>query len=99
MIRVAWPSAIATKAEVWRVLDLSGMTKSVRESRNFVRAGYIWLDGNHVLSLRDTVDVGRVFRLEIRFPNGVVRGENIMLVRPVRHKPRTNHPDKEYRKP
>lgn len=99
MLKVVWPSAVATRGEVWRVLDLSGLTKSVRESENFLKAGYVWLDDNHILSLRDTVELGRLFRLEIRFPNGVVRARNIMLVRPTRYKPRNNYPDTAYRKP
>lgn len=98
MLIVTWPSAVATRAEVWRVLDLSGMTNSVRQSRNFVKAGFVYLNGNHITSLRDLMDVGRDYRLEIRFPNGVVQGQNIRLVKPVRYKARINQPDTRYHK-
>lgn len=98
MLIVAWPSAIAMRAEVWRVLDLSGMTNSVRQSRNYVKAGFVYLNGDLISTLKDQMDVGRVYRLEIRFPNGVVQGQNIRLTRPVRYKPRLNQPDTRYNK-
>lgn len=99
MLTVAWPSTIAPLAEIWRVLDLSGITKSVRESRNFLRAGYVYLNRRQVTSLREMVEVGSLFRLELRFPNGVVKGENIFLSRPVHYKPRVNTPDTPRYKP
>lgn len=99
MLTVRWPSAIATRAEVWRVLDLSGMTNSVRQSRNYVRAGFVFLNGEPIRTLKDQMELGRVYRLELRFPNGVVQGQNIFLSRPVLYKPRTNQPDTRYHKP
>jgi ribosomal protein S4 len=56
------------------------MTKSVRESRNFTRAGYVFIDGARVSSLSYTVELGRLFTLEIRFPNNVVVSREIMVV-------------------
>lgn len=99
VLLVAWPSVVATKAEVWRVLDLSGMTTSVRQSRNFVKAGFVFLDGNPISTLRDQMDLGRNYCLEIRFPNGVIVARNLRLVKPVRYKARTNTPDTRYQKP
>ena len=78
-IKVVWPSAIATEAEAWRVLDLSGITTSVRQSRNVVRAAYVFLDGNRI-TLRHRIPLGKEVRLEIRWPNGRVRGEDIMVI-------------------
>lgn len=98
VLLVAWPSVVATKAEVWRVLDLSGMTTSVRQSRNFVKAGFVFLDGNPISTLRDQMDLGRNYCLEIRFPNGVTVVRNLRLVKPVRYKARTNAPDTRYQK-
>ncbi len=77
---VQWPSAIALQAEIWRVLDLSGLTKSVRESRNFTKAGFVFLDGNRVHGLKATVQVGNTFVLELRFPNKRVKSLDIKLV-------------------
>lgn len=99
MLLVTWPSAIATHAEVWRVLDLSGMTNSIRQSRNFVKAGFVFLNGNSISNLRDQMEIGREYRLEIRFPNGIVQGQNVRLTRPVLYKPRINQPDTRYHKP
>jgi hypothetical protein len=80
MIKVNWPTrSMETQAQVWRVLDLCGMTKSVRESRNFTKAGYVSLNGNPVLSLKTTVGLGVPFTLTLTFPNGVVREAEIML--------------------
>jgi hypothetical protein len=80
VITVVWPSAIARDAQIWRLLDLSGMTKSVRESRNFTRAGYLYLNGNKVSGLKALVSVGSQFTLEIRFPNGKITSRDIHLV-------------------
>lgn len=99
MLTVAWPSRTATQAEAWRVLDLSGMTKSVRQSRGYVLSGYLYVNGNHVLNLKETVAIGKVLRFELRFPNGVVQGQTIFIVRPTLYKPRINQPDTAYRKP
>ncbi len=92
-ITVQWSSVLATRAEVWRVLDLSGMTKSVRESRNFTKAGFTFVDGNAVRTLKKQVKLGNPFTLELRFPNGVVKSQKIMLVpRALSTKPRQNTP-------
>jgi hypothetical protein len=99
MLTVAWPSHRATRAEVWRVLDLSGLTKSVRDSRNFLRAGYVYLDGERLFSLQDTVEIGKPFLLELRFPNGVTERQQIYLTRLGHYKPRSNTPLRTYYKP
>jgi hypothetical protein len=93
MLYVNWPSAVATEAEVWRVLDLSGMTRSVRESRNFTLAGFVYLNGNKVSGLKDKVYVGAVFTLELRFPDGFTKSQKIFLrAMPKIKNPRQNSP-------
>lgn len=67
-------------AEVWRVLDLSGLTNSVRESRNYTKAGFVYKDGVRVSSLKDRVQLGSTFTLELRFPNGRTKSKEITLV-------------------
>lgn len=96
---VTWPSAVAKKAEVWRVLDLSGMTTSVRQSRNFVKANFVYLNGELVTSLQDKMDIGKDYRLEIRFPNGVVKTQIVRLVPPTNYRARSNQPLTRYHKP
>ena len=80
MVTVSWPSSVADYAEVWRILDLSGLTGSVRLSRNYTKAGFVYLNGNPVLNLKQTVKVGSKFTLELRFPNGRIKSREIMLV-------------------
>lgn len=80
------------------MLDLSGMTKSVRQSRGYVLSGYLYVNGNRVLNLKETVEIGKVLHFELRFPNGVVQRDTIFLVRPTLYKPRINQPDTTYRK-
>ena len=99
MLIVIWPSSVATHAEVWRVLDLSGLANSVRQSMNFIRAGLVFLDNQPIRSFKDKMEVGKDYRLEIRFPNGVVTGHDIRLSRPTHYKPRLNQPDTRYHKP
>ena len=79
-IVVEWPSVIALQAQIWRVLDLSGMTNSVRQSRNFTRAGYTFLNGNRVNGLKAIVALSSTFTLELRFPNGRIKSRDITLV-------------------
>jgi hypothetical protein len=97
MLNVAWPSAIASQAEVWRVLDLSGLTKSVRESKNYTLAGFVYVNGQRIFTLKETVAIGSSFRLELRFPNGVVDFRDIFLSRKINYKPRSNQPTIEQR--
>jgi hypothetical protein len=81
MIEIGWPTLQKqVNAQVWRVLDLSGLTKSTRDSRNFTKSGYVYLDDTCITSLRHTVALGDPFRLELRFPNGRIKGADIMLV-------------------
>lgn len=81
MIEIGWPTQQKqVMAQVWRVLDLSGLTKSVRDSKNYTRSGYVYLDGNLITSLKHTVPLGSPFVLELRFPNGRIKGADIMLV-------------------
>ena len=77
---VQWPSVVARQAEIWRILDLSGLTKSVRESRNFTKAGFVFLNGNRVHGLKAAVQVNNTFTLELRFPNKRVKSLDITLV-------------------
>lgn len=101
MIRVGYPAVrYITQANIWRVLDLSGLTRSVRESRNVLRSGWVFLNNNQVLSKKARVSLGVPFTLEIRFPNGRIRGEEIILfpIDSILKKPRSNEPFKTFRK-
>lgn len=89
MLIVTWPSTSATHAEIWRLLDLSGMTKSVRQSLNVMKAGHVWVDYVQYRSLRDRIEIGRPYRFEIRWPNGLVTVETIKAVHRVNYKGRT----------
>jgi hypothetical protein len=93
-IKIEWPSAIATHVEIWRLLDLSGMTKSVRESRNFTKAGFVYVNGSATRSLKTRVRMGDPVTLELRFPNGVIKTRELQPVpRPTgRRKPREQGP-------
>lgn len=100
ILYVNWPSVVATEAQVWRVLDLSGLTRNPRESSNFTRAGYVYLNGNLVSGLKDTVKIGEPFMLELRFPNGVRKVRQIFLRNlPKIKNPRQNGPFVVHRKP
>jgi ribosomal protein S4 len=98
---VTWTSRVANNAQVWRVLDLSGITSSVRESRNFIRAGYVYVNGNQILDFRRTVPLGAVLLFELRFPNGVVKSHQVKVI-PREYAPgtnqRSNNPTKKHRK-
>ena len=81
MIKIGWPTLRKqVNAQVWRVLDLSGLTRSVRESRNYTKSGFVYLNGNRITSLKATVAIGDPFTLELRFPNGRTKSLEIMLV-------------------
>lgn len=100
MRNVPWPTLRKkVDAQIWRVLDLSGLTRTVRESRNYLRAGYVYVNGMIVTSKRATVPLGSPFYLEIRFPNGRTIGEDLNLVasnRLVNRKPRQASPGTDH---
>lgn len=93
---IGWPTLQKqVNAQVWRVLDLSGLTRSTRESRNYTKSGFVYLDGNRITSLKQTVSIGDPFTLELRFPNGRTKSLEIMLVpvnRLSKRKPRETSP-------
>jgi hypothetical protein len=80
MITVRWFSSLSKRVEVWRVLDLSGLTKSVRASRGYTLSNFVYVNTNLVTSLKETVEIGRPFRLELRFPNGKTIGKDVIVV-------------------
>jgi len=86
MIIVEWPSMTAASANLWRVLDLSGLTHSVRESRRQIKSGNVYLNGSQVFdsSLRQMVPVGTPFNVAIHQIDGSVRAADILLVNMVR---------------
>lgn len=78
---ISWPTLKhQTNVQVWRILDLSGLTNSVRESRNYTKSGLVYLNGMLISSLKDTVSSGEPFYLELRFPNGRTKGQDIVVV-------------------
>ncbi len=84
---------LATRVEVWRLLDLSGMTNSVRESRNFTKSGFVYVNGNSIRTLGATVEMGSINTIELRFTNGKVKSKLIMPIpRPLQRKPRQTGP-------
>ena len=80
-VRVQWPSAVATQAELVRVLDLSGLSASPRQSKGLIRAGLVFLDGQQIHDLKKKVPIESTFTLEVRLPNGRVRSLEIMVVK------------------
>lgn len=81
MIKIGWPTYRSDiSVEVWRLLDMSGLTNSVRFSRNYTKSGYVYVDGNRIDSLKHKVPMGVPMLLELRFPNGKIQSEEIMVV-------------------
>lgn len=99
MIKVAWPTYnMDKKPQIWRLLDLSGLTNNVRQSKNYLKSGFVFVDGNPVRSLRDTVSMGAPFTLSLRFPNGRTFEHDMMVVTSVPGKQRSSDPfTKNYR--
>ncbi len=77
---VEWPSRRAKHAQVWRVLDLSGLSQNPRQSEGMVKAGWVFKNGSPVRSERATVPVGSTFTLEVRFPSGRITSKQIKLI-------------------
>jgi len=81
MIKIGWPTHRSDiSVEVWRLLDLCGLTNSVRSSRNYTKSGYVYVDGNLINNLKHKVPMGSPMLLELRFPNGKIQSEEIMVV-------------------
>ena len=80
-LTLLWPSAVAPQAEAWRLLDLSGVTNSVRESKNFTLAGFVYINGSPIRTLKDRVPIGADYTLQVRFPNGRVKSKSFFLSR------------------
>lgn len=92
LIYVRWPAHAFSVANVWRVLDFSGLTRNPRESERCVRSGIVFLNGNMV-TMKDTVEVGCPFTLEVRYPGGKIKSKDISLTKyyyPEFVKPRNN---------
>jgi len=98
MLYVAWPSRTATHAEIYRVLDLSGMCTSIRESKRYLQAGLVFLNNEVVLSLKDTVEIGKIFHLSLKLPKHAPINNLIFLTKATFGKPRNVGPLTIHRK-
>jgi hypothetical protein len=98
LLVVEWPSPVAKYANLWRVLDLSGLTPSVRESKRQIMSGNVFLNGNQILSWRQLVPIGTTFHVEIK-STGRSKEADIRLIPMVRpNKPRQAGPRVENRR-
>ncbi len=86
--KVVWIGSGITHVEVWRVLDLSGLSSSPRNSHKYVKSGYVYLNDN-LVNLKTKVEVAAEFTLEIRFPTGLTKTKTLMVIEKLC---RTNHP-------
>lgn len=68
MLVVEWPSQVAKYANLWRVLDLSGLSHSARQSRDWIMSGYVYLNGEQILTWRQLVPIGETFHVEVKIP-------------------------------
>lgn len=77
---IRWPGYGLNRVEIYRVLDLSGLSPNSRKSEIFIRSGYVFVNNDQVLSIKDTIEVGKTVLLSIRFPSGIIKEDNIMVV-------------------
>lgn len=77
---VQWPGFDVKFVEVFRVLDLSGISPNIRNSKLWVKSGYVYLDGVKVLSIKDRLEVGRPCTISVRFPSSIIKQEIIMVI-------------------
>jgi ribosomal protein S4 len=55
------------------------MVKSTREAKNFTLAGFLYVNGDRITSLKHLVPVGDTVTIELRFPNGVVKTQDFYI--------------------
>lgn len=78
---------------------MAGFTSSVRQSMNALRAGLVYVDGVRIFRFNETVNIGKVFQLELKYPNGTSKRDDVMLVIPTPGVVRSNAPTtRNYRK-
>jgi len=66
MTVLRWPSTSATHAEVWRLLDLSGLVQSQREALIAVNSRLVYINDVLVTSLKQRVKLKDTYTLEVR---------------------------------
>ncbi len=76
-IHVKYPSS-GNIAYVWRLLDLSGITKTVRQSRDVTLAGLVFVNGTRA-NRKTTVTAGDQITLEVRYPNGIITSKYLFI--------------------
>lgn len=97
VLTVKWPSLTTKYAEIWRVLDLAGITASPRDSELAIKSGCVFVDGERVTSQRAQLMIGRVYRIEVnqglrqtrkyvRVVNASPRGRQVPTTRVVNRK-------------
>jgi len=88
MLYVPWPSRTATHADIYRLLDLSGMCTSIRDSKRYLLARYVYINSELVLRLDAKVEIGKPFFLELRLPNAAPVVRHIFVTKATFGKPR-----------
>jgi len=95
-----WPGTSAAHVPIWRLLELSGLTKSTRESEIALKAGAVRFNGNLVMGKRTTAKVDAEHTLSL--VDGVNSPKTVAFrlanQAPVRS-PRPNTPFTVHRKP
>lgn len=66
MITLMWPSSTATHAEIWRLLDLSGLVRTEREARIAINSRLCYINNTLVSSFKQTVPLNDSYTLELR---------------------------------
>jgi len=79
MTTVFWPNHYDTHANIWRILELSGMVTSVRKAHNYMRAGFVSVNGNSYYQIRDRIKIGAMYTFTLTFPNGKVQSMEFFL--------------------
>ena len=74
-------SSTNTHASAWRLLDLSGMTKSVRESSRLVKLGLVTVNTAKI-DLKTQLPIGGTYTVEITYATGIRHSMTFHLSHP-----------------
>jgi len=77
---VVCPVLEHSQVDSWRLLDLSGISNSVRDSRDMVLAGMVTINGSPVRSLKHRSMTGEQITMEVTFQSGRVVSKTFVPV-------------------
>ncbi len=80
MNTVYLPGRGVNRVQVFAVLLLSGLAVNTRWAKKYVNYGFVYVNGEQILSIKATLEVNKPYTVEVRFPHNRTKSLDLTIV-------------------